>query len=822
MARSHVPNLVLALALALALVLVLVLALALATAPALARTPAPDRARAGGAPQAAPAPAPDEPPRPRSAAFKVLGGEASLTALRQALLRAPPDSPERTRLKVALGIAEALSGHPDKAVELLADAVSGAGDLARAASYYLGLARLDLGDPAGAARALAEAADRPGDGALGPDAAYMAGVCLARTGRPAEALARFEKRLQGPRDAFYPRALLAAAQAAEAAGRPDRAADYAARLLSDHPAAETAGEAETLARRLFAAGLSPLDPDDPRMLLIRAETLVDKRQSAKAEALIARLRALPGPPEEARLLYLLGKARYDQRKNAESLALFTEVASRFPDSSIAPWARYHAARALWRSTTEPEARRMEELLRQVTGDTGADIRAREVAGRHLTLLLLERGRLAEAERAALDQLGLGLAGEIADQAAYLSGLLALAGGRPSEAAARLGGLASARPPGDFADGAAYFLARALDRTGDAAAAAAWRDHLATTRTNTYYGRLAAEALAGTVRAGAGQIDRVADAATAQTVQAGADQAGRATGAALAQTVQAGTDQAGRATGSAPSAATPSPPPAPPPPRCPDPAMATDPDPEVAARLALAAFLEHRFLPDLAEMELARLAARHPDSGPAALAHVELAGRLGRESAAAATAWRTFGSCLTRGRPAAFGPLGRALYPRRHEAAVKKALGESGVDPNVILALIRQESFFNPRAVSPAGAVGLMQLLPATAREEARKLGLKFKESDLSDPEVNVGLGVAHFLGRLARYGTLAATLASYNAGSARVDLWLTHLGPLGEELFIEFLPYAETRDYVRRILANVAMYGHLYQAGPSRTPGGGT
>jgi len=236
-------------------------------------------------------------------------------------------------------------------------------------------------------------------------------------------------------------------------------------------------------------------------------------------------------------------------------------------------------------------------------------------------------------------------------------------------------------------------------------------------------------------------------------------------------------------------------------------------------LASAAALRQARLPLLAEMLLDFAARQAPQRADMALAHIEAALAAGRRTAIARTAWRTFGGCLLRGTPAELAPLRRALYPREYAGRIKAALAGSGLDPDIVYALIRQESFFDPQAVSGAGAVGLTQMLPDTAKAVARRLGLRTDRLDLTDPEVNIRLGVAYFLERLARAGNLPAALAGYNAGENRVALWRAALEPLGEELFIELIPYTETRDYVRRILANAAMYGRLY-AGPGQGEAG--
>ncbi len=142
--------------------------------------------------------------------------------------------------------------------------------------------------------------------------------------------------------------------------------------------------------------------------------------------------------------------------------------------------------------------------------------------------------------------------------------------------------------------------------------------------------------------------------------------------------------------------------------------------------------------------------------------------------------------------------------------------EGAPEPALLLAVARHESQFDPRAVSPAGARGLMQLMPATARAVARELAIGFDPGALLDaPAYNLRLG-AHYLGRqLRRYREPVLALAAYNAGPGRVDAWLAaHGDPRGRGRhalldWIELIPFRETRNYVQRVLEGAEVYRHL-------------
>lgn len=143
------------------------------------------------------------------------------------------------------------------------------------------------------------------------------------------------------------------------------------------------------------------------------------------------------------------------------------------------------------------------------------------------------------------------------------------------------------------------------------------------------------------------------------------------------------------------------------------------------------------------------------------------------------------------------------YLRRWEKEISAASAKTGVSKNMLLAIVRQESSFNERAVSKSGAVGLMQLMPVTAKEAASRL----RRTDLTpqDPAHNILMGASHFARLNKKFnGCLPMALAAYNAGGAAVSRWKQEAGELME--WIENIPYRETRVYVRAVLRNYAVY----------------
>jgi soluble lytic murein transglycosylase len=143
----------------------------------------------------------------------------------------------------------------------------------------------------------------------------------------------------------------------------------------------------------------------------------------------------------------------------------------------------------------------------------------------------------------------------------------------------------------------------------------------------------------------------------------------------------------------------------------------------------------------------------------------------------------------------------------HLELVNKYADSNGLGIPWVLAVMRQESAFNARAASHAGARGLMQLMPATARSVAKRLGKPYSNRrDLFQPEINIPLGTAYLsqvYNRLEHNPVLAT--AAYNAGPHRVQRWLPK-HTLEADVWVETIPFKETRNYVKRVMAYAVIY----------------
>jgi len=721
----------------------------------------------------------DMPARPRDAPLPRSANLPPPRLAPQETVPATPDAPQQRRQALAQGVAEVLTDQPAAGAARLADLTGRVGELEDVVAYYQGLGLYLAGQPDKARPILAPLAAQARTDFLGRDALYLSVLCAAAAGDAAETLRLSANWLTSPDQALAPYIWLRAAVAARDLGQTDKSQDFLRHLSLFAPWTRAARAGDALARELCRQGAGApaapdrdrsqdqaqdqgqgakpcYDPDAPGNVLLRAEGLAERGQGQAALGLLDSL-ADADTGQQARAAYIRGKALYALRRTQAAREAFATAAAIDPGSALAPWALYHEARCLWRSLAPDDATRMEALLRQVLAAPDRDDRLREAASRHLTLLLIEQGRFTEALAASEGLAGLAVSKDLAAQGASLTALLRYVTGDYARAETELAAYGEQFPGEGWADGARYWRARALMALSREAEAAALLATVANGRPNTYYGGRAATVLRTLLEAGQ------------PTPPAG---------------------------------------PAPSEPRCPG--AVQPPDAAAGAVLATAADLRQALLPRLAEMLLEFAARRAPDRVDLALAHLEAAAATGRRAAIMRTAWRTFGACLLRGSAAELAPLRPLLYPRAYAEQVKTALSGSGVAPDIVFSLIRQESFFDPRIVSGAGAVGLMQLMPDTARAVGKRLGLAIKRSELTDPDINIRLGTAFFLERLSRTGNLPAALAGYNAGENRVALWNKSLAPLGEELFIELIPYTETRDYVRRILANAMMYERLY------------
>jgi soluble lytic murein transglycosylase len=318
-------------------------------------------------------------------------------------------------------------------------------------------------------------------------------------------------------------------------------------------------------------------------------------------------------------------------------------------------------------------------------------------------------------------------------------------------------------PGHSSAGAAlYFLGRHLERLGDVAGARVCYRKLAAELENHYYAMLARERLKAAGRSAA------APAATGE----------------IAQFVSGIRFSA----------------PAP---------VATGAAAATEARIGRSRLLRSAGLNDLADAEL-RFGMR-TDGQPALLA-MELAASAAAPHQAMRIMKSTSPEYLNVPLPAAPRKFWELLFPLPYKADLLRTARERDLDPYLLAGLIRQESEFDPKALSRAKAYGLTQVRPATGRQFARKAGVsKVTARVLYQPAANLKIGSSILRSMLDQQGgKVEQTLAAYNAGPRMVVEWMAWSAYREPAEFVESIPFTETRDYVQAVLRNAEMYRRLY------------
>lgn len=154
-----------------------------------------------------------------------------------------------------------------------------------------------------------------------------------------------------------------------------------------------------------------------------------------------------------------------------------------------------------------------------------------------------------------------------------------------------------------------------------------------------------------------------------------------------------------------------------------------------------------------------------------------------------------------------------LYPQAYKSNVLKASKRFNLDPYLILAIIREESRFDKNAFSPAGALGLMQLLPETARIKGKKIGITLtKDSEIFEPDKNIFIGSFYLKNLIEEFGNPVLAIAAYNAGEKAVATWIKENSYKDIDEFLEDIPYGETKAYVQRVLTSYFEYLRINKA----------
>ena len=671
----------------------------------------------------------------------------------------------------AIALVEA--GRPAEAVAPLEGLEARLPDVADRIAYLRGEALLAARRPRDAIAAWAAV---PDGSLLAAEARLDRARAAASLGDGAAALAALAPlvALGPPADLSRPdagaTALLLAGRVHASAAAP---ADARAALLacwSQHPLAPEAAPCRAALDALPAPHGAPPGPEDA---VRRAEALLDANRNEAALALLGPvLEGLPeaGPDEPfaCRVRAAAGRAHRKERNHAKAIELLRPVADRCGDAEVRVRALYLLASAASISGDRLEAVALyRRLARDFPGHSFADDALFYAAD-----LLARAGRTEEAREALASIARDHGHGDFRDEARFRLAWLAKQAGDADAAMAQLLAIEEEAGANPYEHArAAYWRARLLASRGEQGARAArdlWADLVARYPAD-YYGLLSRARLS------------------------------EGEGDALPSPVLAASEEVEPAAWDAGDLRA---------------------DPHFRAGLLLHRLgLAREAAEELGAIDERRLREAAVATPEAVLLVAHLLDREGDHRAA-------HNLLRTRARGALRRPpegenlrAWRIAYPPAFREDVRRWAPPAGVPVDLVQALMREESALDPRAVSPAGAVGLTQLMLPTAREVARQLRLgRLGQADLAKPSLNIRLG-SRYLGSLIRRfdGSVALALAAYNAGGGAVSRWLGERRNAELDEFVEEIPIEETRGYVKRVLRSYAAYRLLY--GTDAEPG---
>lgn len=582
-------------------------------------------------------------------------------------------------------------------------------------------------------------------------AAVLGAEALVKAGRPKDALAMLGR---APAAALpEPQASMASARAYESMGDKARAAEFYQRVWCLYP---VSSEAEAAAKALGGTAELPPPPEELRME--RAERLL---KAGRHELAHAEWLALARSGSTARIRELAGVnaavALYEARKTRDALAALLALR---PADAETDARRLHYVLLCHRRLDDPAAMMgaLEEIRKRAPASEWA-LQSLIQAGNYY-LVRNEAASYLPLFRACADLFpdrppAAGCHWKVAWRA-FLD--------HRQEAETLLREHLERYPASDRAGAALYYLGRIHEQQGNSAAAQVYFTELKSRFPNYYYSVLASS-----------------------RPQPAADGGGNAAARQLLSSIQW-----------------------PERPR----SAEFQPDEEAKWRIGRARQLAAASLETWAEIEL-RYGARNGASPyPLALEAAEIATRRGAWGAAVRHIRGTVPDYLWMPREAAPRRFWELAFPFPYRGAVFRQAQKHGLDPFLMAALIRQESEFDKDAVSPSGAIGLMQVMPDTGRELGRRLRMRpVTRRALHDPNVNLAIGAFYLARQIqARGGSVEEALAAYNAGPTRIPLW-KEWGEYREPAeFVETIPFVQTRDYVQIILRNLDFYRWLYAA----------
>ena len=650
---------------------------------------------------------------------------------------------------LVVGYAHVLDHDYAKAIDPLSRARPQAGELGDYVDYYLGTSYLQTGRTAEAVAALSAFDQNYPASLLIRNAHVLYANALLGEGRPKDALALLEKERRPARADVE----LALGRALASAGQSSEALTVLRNLYYTMPLSAEADEAESDLKRMAAA--APLPPPGLNARRTRADLLMRGKRFSEAAGeyhdLVEAVRSSERP--EVQLAMGVALRRAGQNKDAKrALESLTDLPPMMDAERL-----FNLGEIARASDDEEGFLRYLGQLRQAD-PTSPWLEQALLSEGNLYLLKPDYDRAIDAYQELQERFP---HGSRASYAHWKVAWLSLRQGREAEAKNRFEQQIALYPSSAEIPAALYWRGRLAEEDGEPAEASAYYKKLSDRFRNYYYGELARQRLRKLKDDGDpahyALLDRI------PPMNAG---------------VKATEDE-----------------------------VPTD-----DLRVQKAELLENGALLDFAGDELEAAAAE--DKGnwlPAETARMYK--DAGRYDMAIRVLKRAVPNYFAVDLPSLPRPYWEALFPRPYWDDLKKYSTSNALDPYLVAALIRQESEFNPAAVSHANAVGLMQLLPKVGKSVARQEKLRhFSPQQLFTPAVNMQLGTRYFRSMVDKFGAFEYALAAYNAGSDRVQEWLAQGKYRDPQEFVESIPFTETREYVQAILRNENVYRQLYGA----------
>jgi soluble lytic murein transglycosylase len=548
-------------------------------------------------------------------------------------------------------------------------------------------------------------------------------------------------------------------RAQEDAGMRQGAIDLYLRVYTDFVASETASVALVRLMALAPEAVSPATNFKP--LLHRAENLIRSGKNAEARAQLLKLNGVRAPDRSSaeKLSLLRGQTEHNLGRSRAALSHLQDV-----KNDIAPLhaeSLYFQALCYRRLQEEasflaikdlaleryPESSFTEKILHSVA--TYFDVKN-------------QPARADQAYRTIAEKFP---AGEHAERARWKIAFFAYTEGRYAEALQSFWNSLLTQPEADSAGAKIYWMARCYERLGDRSHAAHLYRRARAFSNNSYYGQRAAEAESGLKKQKPSPIQDYQGISFEQ-VSSTLD------GLRLTET------------------------------SIEEPPLPVNRLIERARQLMVAG------LPDLALAELRSAMRRFPEERALSFVMSRIHESKQDFYNVIVTLRRAFPNYDVRPHEALPDEVWRLFFPVRHWEVISSQAKKNGLDPALILGVIRQESAFKEEARSSANARGLMQVLPTTGKRLAREARVpRYSTPKLFRPETNIVLGTRHLAALLRQFGHREElALAAYNAGENRVDRWLQELGNVDMAEFVERIPFSETRGYVKQVLTGKSHY----------------